>query len=111
MACEFWFAVESRDLVRHLGDVAAERLRYQGILFAAIGAQGVSRSLVRGLGELAASPGPAACQRCLEELQERLGNTQDPVDLLIAGMADRLGISTVPPAGRPAMYAVERRLA
>jgi len=80
-------------------------------VFAAIGAQAVSRLLVRGLAELAASTGPAACQRCLETLQERLVGTQDPVDMLIAGMADRLGISAVPAAARQRVYPANRMLA
>jgi hypothetical protein len=109
MACEFWVAVESRDMVRHLGDAPVERLRYQVVVFAAIGAQGVSRALVRGLCELAASRGPVACHRCLEVLEERLGSTQDPVDGLIAGLADRLGISAVPAAAREGVQRVGLR--
>jgi len=111
MACEFWVAVETRVLVRHLGADPAESIRYQGLVFGAIGAQGVSRALVSALREYAACAGPPARRRCLDLLQERLAGTQEPVDFLIAELADRLGMSAPTHAARPASVAPIKRLA
>ena len=95
MACEFWVAVENRDLVRHLRGAPTERLQYQAIVFGAIGAHGCTRALHAALSELFTSTGPAAGRRCLEALQVRLASTREPVDLLIAALAFRLGMSAV----------------
>ena len=111
MACEFWCAVETRGLPQHLGADPADGLRNQVLVYAAIGAQGVSRSLVAALRDLSASQGPAARARSLDVLQERLGNSPDPVDMLIAQLAGRLGIGVAPAPAQPASISAIRMLA
>jgi hypothetical protein len=103
-ACEFWVAVERRALPVHLGANVADPLRYQSIVFAAMGAHHVARALIAGVGEFSRSATPLEGLKCLTVLQERLSRTQDPVDELIAGLADTLGLSAVPqPAGAAEM--------
>ena len=96
-ACEFWVAVERRALPVHLGANVADPLRYQSIIFAAMGAHHVARALINGVGEFSNSATPLEGLKCLTALQERLSRTQDPVDELIAGLADSLGLSASPP--------------
>jgi hypothetical protein len=96
-ACEFWVAVERRALPVHLGANVADPLRYQSIIFAAMGAHHVACTLIIGVGEFSKSATPLEGLKCLTVLQERLSRTQDPVDELIARLADNLGLSAAPP--------------
>jgi hypothetical protein len=93
-ACEFWAAAEGRTLVRYLGASAADPLRFVSIVFAAIGASNVARTLFAAVGELRDAPTPLAQLKCLTGLQERLLKTRDPVDKLIAGFANNLRMSS-----------------
>lgn len=94
MACEFWSAVLARSLAAHSGSNAVDMLRYMHILYSAIGAQAVANEMVIAIGELADAPDPQAQRHCLGKLQENLLGTGDPVDQLIAGLAERLGLGS-----------------
>jgi hypothetical protein len=111
MACDFWVAVETRALERHLGAEPVDCIRYQGLIYGAIGAQGVSRALLAALRDLAACPMPGARRRCIDVLQERLADTHDPVDTLIAQFACSLGMGEAGAAAPPAAVAALRKLA
>ena len=92
-ACEFWVAVETRALVAHLGSHDADPLRYLSIVYSAMGAHQVAKMLITTVGEMSDTATPLARAKCLTALQERMAQTQDPVDQLIAGLAHNLGLS------------------
>jgi hypothetical protein len=93
MACEFWTTVMARKLVaRHGGSDAVDTLRHMSILYAAIGAQGVVNELTIAIGEFEGVSHPQTQRQCLSKLQENLLKTREPVDLLIARLAEKLGL-------------------
>jgi hypothetical protein len=91
-ACDFWAAVCARELAPYLGPHPLEALRYVGILYVAIGAHGVASSIIVAVQELECDSIPQQQQRCLSRLQSRLLEARDPVDSLIARLAQSLGI-------------------
>ena len=95
-ACEFWVAVQSRTLVTHLGPHCADSLRYLSIVYAALGAPDMARLLVVGVGETCDASTPVDRLERLTALQERMAQTQEPVDRLIAELAQSLGLSSAP---------------
>src|SRR5580693_204918 len=88
MACEFWSAVLARSLIAHSGSNAVDVLRYMSILFSAMGAQAVASEIDVAIGECAGAHDPQVQRQCLGKLQESLLKTRDPVDLLIARLAE-----------------------
>ncbi len=91
-ACDFWTAVCARELGSYLGPHPVETLRYIGILYVAIGAHGVANAIVVAVKELECDSIAQQHQRCLSRLQARLLESRDPVDSLIARLAQTLGI-------------------
>ena len=88
LACEFWAAVNARELEAHLDPDAADPLHNARLAFSAIGAE----RIVRGLRQ-ADIPGGARTKR---GRRQRIAATEDellripePVDLLIAQFARR----------------------
>ena len=106
--CDFWTAVCSHRLAAHLSHGALEALRYASILFAAIGAGEVARDVNVAIDELRHAPQEQ--QQCLAKLQERLLETLDPVDQLIARLAETLGLGQESAATRTAPAANRRRV-
>jgi hypothetical protein len=50
--------------------------------------------MISAIGELAGAAHRQAPRQCLSRLQEKLLETADPVDLLIARLAERLGLGS-----------------
>ena len=98
-ACEFWVAVQTRTLATYPGSSDADALRYLSIVYAATGAPGMARLLIVGAGEMYAAVTPAERLQCLTALQERMAKTREPVDQLIAELAQSLGLSSAPSPG------------
>jgi hypothetical protein len=94
MACEFWTAVQARTLVAHIGSGTVETLRYLSILYAGFGAHGAANQMIIAVGEFGGAADPRAQRQCLGKLQENLLQTHEPVDLLIAHLAERLGLGS-----------------
>jgi hypothetical protein len=93
VACEFWTAVMARKLVaQHGGPDAVDTLRHMSILFSAIGAHGVVSELIIAIGEFEGVSHPQTQRQCLGKLQDNLLKTREPVDLLIARLAQKLGL-------------------
>jgi hypothetical protein len=93
MACEFWIAVMSRRLVaQHSVSDAIDTLRYMSILYSALGAPGVANEIIAAIDELGGASHSAAHRHCLGKLQENLLKVREPVDLLIARLAEKLGL-------------------
>jgi hypothetical protein len=90
-ACEFWVAVCSRQLAPHLGVGPLDALRYTSILYAALRADGVAAAIIVAINELEGTSDPQEQHQCLAKLQEQLLSTPDPVDHLIAHLAQTLG--------------------
>jgi hypothetical protein len=95
VACEFWVAVQGRTLVTHLGPLGADSLRYLSIVYAAMGAPGMARLMIAGVGEMEGAATPAERMQRIAALQERMAGIQEPVDQLIAALAESLGLSSV----------------
>ena len=85
--CEFWSAVESRQLTWHLGDDPAERLRYVAIVCRALGAAEAAQIVEAALHRLACARTSEQRKRCVAELAVNLQQTNDPVDALISRFA------------------------
>jgi hypothetical protein len=98
-ACEFWVAVQTRTLATHMSPLGADALRYLSIVYAAMGAPGMARLLIVAVGELCEAATPAERLQRLTALQERMAQTSEPVDRLIAGLAQGLGLSSAPGPG------------
>jgi hypothetical protein len=108
LACEFWAAVNARELEAHLDPDAADPLHDARLAFSAIGAERIVDVLRH-----ADIPGAARAKRgrrqCVAATEERLLCTQDSVDVLIAEFArrylgDELGLP-VPAPGWPSRIA------
>ena len=95
-ACEFWVAVQTRTLGTYLGPLGADPMRYLSIVYAAMGAPGMARLLIVGVGEMRDAATPAERLKRLTALQELMAGTQEPVDQLIAELAQSLGLSSIP---------------
>ena len=95
-ACEFWVAIQTRTLGAYLGPLGADSMRYLSIVYAAMGAPEVARLLIVGVGELRDAATPAERLQRLAALQELMTRTQEPVDRLIAELAQGLGLSSAP---------------
>jgi len=61
-----------------------------------MGAPDLARLLMVGVGELRDATTPSERLKCLEALQGLMAQTQEPVDKLIAGLAQSLGLSSAP---------------
>jgi hypothetical protein len=94
MACEFWAAVRSRKLASHLDVDSIDTLRYMSIIYAGIGALGVAHAVIAAIGELEDASRPQDPYECLVNLQEQLLDSNDPVDQLIAALAEKLGLDS-----------------
>ena len=98
-ACEFWVAIQTRSLGAYLGPLGVDPLRYLSIVYAAMGAPDLARLLMVGVGELRDAATPAERLMRLAALQELMARTQEPVDQLIAELAQSLGLSSTPSPG------------
>lgn len=94
MACEFWNAIAARRLATHLGGGAIDTLRYMNIIYSGIGAPQVASAVSAAVRELEGVSSAQGRLRCLTALQERLLRIKEPVDHLIARLADSLGIGS-----------------
>jgi hypothetical protein len=94
IACEFWTAVCARKLDVHLGVDSIDALRYMGMIYSAVGAHGVASAVMVAIGELERASHPQKRHTCLASLQERLLTINDPVDQLIARLAEKLGLGS-----------------
>jgi hypothetical protein len=92
MACEFWTAVCRRSLAMHLGVDSIDTLRCTSMVYSAIGAHSVASAMFVAIGELQRAAHPQQRHGCVATLQERLLKTGDPVDQLIARLAENLGL-------------------
>lgn len=93
-ACEFWAAVCSRTLASHLALSPLDALRSAGIVYAAIGANEVVVDVIAAIVELKLASQPQVQHQCVTKLQERLLGTRDPVDQLIARLAETLSFGS-----------------
>jgi hypothetical protein len=107
-ACEFWAAVNARELAGHLDPDAADPLHDARLAFSAIGAE----RIVQGLRQ-AEIPGGARAKRgrrqWIAATEDELLRIPEPVDLLIAQFArrylyDELGLPAAA-AGAPSCTA------
>ena len=90
MACEFWAAIKTRTLAQHLGANASGTLPIMGMIFSTLGATGVARDIDAARTDLATMAGDRHRQRCVNDLQNRLLLTEEPVDTLLARFAIEL---------------------
>ena len=94
MACEFWTAVSARGLGVHPGMGSTDTLRYMSMIYSSMGADGVASAMMVAINELERAPRPQDRHQCLVTLQERLLKTRDPVDQMIARLAESLGLGS-----------------
>jgi hypothetical protein len=94
MACEFWTAVSAQGLGGHPGMGSTDTLRYMSMIYSSMGADGVAGAMKAAIGELERAPRPQDRHQCLVTLQERLLKTRDPVDQMIARLAESLGLGS-----------------
>jgi hypothetical protein len=94
MACEFWTAVSTRRLAAHPGMGSIDALRYMSMIYLSMGAHGVASAVIVAIGELECAPRPQDRHQCLATLQEKLLKTRDPVDQMIARLAESLGLGS-----------------
>ncbi len=91
--CEFWAAVAARRLGWYLGPPTADRLRLVGTVLEAIGSPETARTLHEARIDLAAALTPRQRRLCVRLLEERLLESPDPMDALIARFASDIGPS------------------
>lgn len=87
VACEFWAATATRELARHLGSQAEERLRAAHRAFSQIGAVRVASALQVMIGSCPSGPSPLWLNVHVGALELQLLDTEDEVDGLIARYA------------------------
>jgi hypothetical protein len=88
VACEFWAAVNARELDAHLGSEVGDPLRDARFAFSAIGAKYVVKILHQAAVEAAGSRSTGVRRR-FADIEEQLLCVPDPVDMLIARFAWR----------------------
>jgi len=84
---EFWAAARTGSLLDFLERDTASRLRDARAAFVVIGAAQVIGILNRAIGEHALAPTEQLRRHCIMGLQDRLCITDEPIDLMIAGLA------------------------
>jgi hypothetical protein len=90
VACEFWAAVNARELDAHLSSEVGDPLRDARFAFSAIGAKYVVKILHQAAVEAAGSRSRrGACRQRIADIEEQLLCVPDPVDILIARFAWR----------------------
>jgi hypothetical protein len=89
VACEFWAAVNARELDAHLSSEVGDPLRDVRFAFSAIGAEYVVKILHQTAVEAAGSRWRCARRQRIAEVEEQLLCVPDPVDMLIARFAWR----------------------
>jgi hypothetical protein len=94
LACEFWTAVSARRLAAHPGMGSIDALRYMSMIYSSMGAHAVANALIVAIRELECASHPLDRHQCLATLQERLLKTRDPVDQMIARLAETLGLGS-----------------
>jgi hypothetical protein len=94
MACEFWTAVSTRRLPAYPGMGSIDALRYMSMIYLSMGAHGVASAVNVAIGELECAARAQDRHQCLATLQERLLKTRDPVDHMIARLAETLGLGS-----------------
>jgi hypothetical protein len=87
------FGVRARKLIEHLGTDSIDALRHMSIVYLGIGAHAVANDMIIAIDELALSSHSQVQDSALAALQERLLKTADPVDRLIARLAENLGLA------------------
>ena len=108
LACEFWAAVNGRELEAHLDPDAADPLHDARLAFSAIGAEHIV-DVLRHADIAGSARAKRGHRQCVAATEERLLRTQDSVDVLIAEFArrylcDELGLP-VPTSGAPSLTA------
>jgi hypothetical protein len=88
VSCEFWAAVNARELDAHLDSNVSERLRDARFAFSEIGAEHVVNALHQtAIHSAGTRSGVERRQRIVADIEERLLRAPDPVDMLIAQFA------------------------
>lgn len=90
MACEFWAAVESQTLQVFLGPTPAKQMRYFATIYGAIGATEVAREVAASAEAVRLAGSSSRCAAGIALLQERLRDTTDPLNDLIARFSQHL---------------------
>jgi hypothetical protein len=112
LACEFWAAVNARELAAHLDPDAADPLHDARLAFSAIGAARIV-AVLRHADVAAGTRAKGGRRQRIAALEERLLRTPDSVDVLIREFArrylcDDLGLP-VPAPGAPSGVATDSR--
>jgi hypothetical protein len=89
IACEFWAAVNARELDAHLSSEVGDPLRDARFAFSAIGAKYVVKILHQAAVETAGSRSRGARRQRIADIEGQLLWVPDPVDILIARFAWR----------------------
>jgi hypothetical protein len=91
VACEFWAAVNARELAAHLSSEAGDPLRDARFAFSAIGAEYVVKTLHQAaVGAAGAGARGARLRRQrIADIEDQLLHVPDPVDILIGRFAWR----------------------
>jgi hypothetical protein len=108
-ACEFWVLAMGRELHALTNLRAIGKLRFAAMVFEAIGAVGVAGALQAAHIDMVQLKTQAQRRGRLMLLEERLLLSREPVDILLAHLADNLASAeaTSRPAGtRPARQAL-----
>jgi hypothetical protein len=89
VACEFWAAVNARELDAYLDSHASDRLRDARFAFSEIGAEHVVQAMHQSALDVAGPRSIGERGELIAEFEERLLRAPDPVDMLIARFAWR----------------------
>jgi hypothetical protein len=89
VACEFWAAVNAREIDAHLSSEVGDPLRDVRFAFSAIGAKHVVKILHQAAVEATGSRSKDARKERIADIEEQLLCVPDPVDTLIARFAWR----------------------
>jgi len=88
--CEFWAAVQTRQLVAQIGHLHTDHLRCVSIVLAALGDSRGALAIDDAVAKLTQRPARAQRRKCVADLQTRLLENGDYLDVLIAHFAIRL---------------------
>jgi hypothetical protein len=89
VACEFWAAVNARELDAYLDSNVSDRLRDARFAFSEIGAEHVVNALHQTAIDTAGPRSIGERRERIADIEERLLRVPDPVDVLIARFAWR----------------------
>jgi hypothetical protein len=89
IACEFWAAVNARELHAHLDTELGDPLHDARTAFSAIGARVVAKTLLLATVGTAGAASPRTRRERVSDIEERLLRLPEAVDMLIARFAWR----------------------